>query len=420
MLNDDDLGLRLRTFMEREIGRSRPIAIEVVQTRGSRRGRLNRFAIAAVAASLLVIVGATLAAVGHRPGEVSAPSDARLGIVILPGSGNQWVAFAVRNNMTTNVGYGLGGGAVDRRSGSSWEQVDYFEGSLIGGTRPGTLSHNPPAAVPAVELGAAPGALGPIHWIDVSSLAPGTYRLRQTVDLFGESSPSTGGGHMRHASATGEFRITHSGAAQAPPLKSEARIDPGLPVLNGSPTPLALALVGGTGDLASDTRIEKSLSLTVHVRRWQRGEWVEVTTRQAVRLHDITTTISLPRLTPGLYELARAKPSGGEIEGWLFVTNVTSPSRQWLDCRVSLGNQRARVEVKIAPNASRSAVIAGYTTRFTILRVPTNGIGFMRADVTGPTLGNATHAEGGFSTQNNAFSGRIATPKGQLGYVCGA
>jgi hypothetical protein len=338
----------------------------------------------------------------------------------LPGSGNQWIAFAVRNKLTTNVGYGVVG-TIDRRSGSSWKQVDYFAGSPIGGTRPGKLSHDRPSAVPAVEMVAAPGALGPVQWIDASSLSPGTYRLRQTVDLIGESRPSTGKRYLRHAIATGEFEIRDRGAAQAPPLEGDARIDPGLHVVNGTPMPLALTLVGGTGDLASDTRIENSLSLAVHVRRWQHGNWVDIATRQALRLHDITTSFSLPKLTPGLYELARSKPSGGEIDGWLFVTtNVTSPSPSWLQCRVSLGQRNTTVLVKVALNAFRSAVIDDYTAKFTILKAPRNGIGFMRADLTGPTVGGATHAEGGFSTQTDAFTGKVTTPTGQLSYVCGA
>jgi hypothetical protein len=91
--------------------------------------------------------------------------------------------------------------------------------------------------------------------------------------------------------------------------------------VNGDAIPLTLTLVGGTGDLAADTQIEQSVSLTVHIRRWEHGNWVDVATREAVRLHDIATRISLPQLTLGLYQLARAKPTGGEIDGWLFVTS---------------------------------------------------------------------------------------------------
>ena len=57
MLNDDDLGLRLHTFMDREIVRSRPASIDAVQTRGRRRRRFKRLTTAAVAASLLVMLG---------------------------------------------------------------------------------------------------------------------------------------------------------------------------------------------------------------------------------------------------------------------------------------------------------------------------------------------------------------------------
>jgi hypothetical protein len=326
MFNEDDIGRRLRTFMDREIADSRPASLDLVQTRGSHGRRLKQFAIVAVVVSLLVVMGAMLAVVAHRPGreEVSTQYNSRVRIVILPGSGSKWVAFAVRNNMTTNVTYGVVG-AVDRRSGSSWRQVDYFASSNIGGTRPGSLSHDPPSAVLAIALIAPRGALGAVQWIDVSSLSPGAYRLRQTVDWGGESSPSTGKPRRQHAVAIGEFLIDDGGEAQAPRDESVARIEADPPVVNGAPMSLALALVGGTGDLASDIKIEESVSLTVHVRRWEHGEWVEIATRQAVRVRDITSTVSLPRLVPGLYQLARAKPSGGEIDGWLFVTNGVEP-----------------------------------------------------------------------------------------------
>jgi hypothetical protein len=315
MLDDDDLGRRLHSFMDREIARSRPVGHEDVRTLASRRRRLNRFAIAAVVVTLLAVIAGTFAVVARDPDgdRVSAVSDSRVRILVLPGSGNDWVAFAVQNNMNVNVGYGVMG-MVDRRSGSSWTQVDYFANLSIGGTRPGAVTRDRPTALPMVELVSEPGGFGAVRWIDVSSLSPGTYRLRQAIDSPDESSP-----------ATGEFRIAERGEAQPSPDASVARIEPAPRVVNGAPMSLGLSLVGGTGDLASDTRIEKSVSLTVHVRRWEHGEWVEIATRQAARVQNITSTVTLPRLAPGLYQLARARPSGSEITGLLVVTNMVAP-----------------------------------------------------------------------------------------------
>jgi hypothetical protein len=322
MLDDDDLGRRLHSFMDREVSRSRPVDIEEVHARGSQRRRLNRFAIAAVVATLLAVIAGTFAVVARGPDgdRVSSVSDSRVRILILPGSGNDWVAFVVQNNMHVHVGYGPTG-MVDRQRGSSWTQVGYFGNLSIGGTRPGTVTRDRPSAVPMVELGAEPGGLGAVRWIDVSSLSPGTYRVRQTIDWSDESSPATGS----YLSATGVFRIVDRAQAQPRPEASVARIEPDPRVVNGAPMSLGLRLLGGTGDLAADTRIEQSVSLTVHVRRWEHGEWVEIAARQAVRVQNITSTVSLPRLSRGLYQLARAKPSGSEIKGWLFVTNAVAP-----------------------------------------------------------------------------------------------
>ena len=288
--------------------------------------------------------------------------------------------------------------------------------------RPGP-SRNPPSGTEAIELVAQPGGLGQAQWIGVSSLSPGTYRLRQTVDLIGQASPSTDNDQPRQATATGEFQIADGGAPQAPPLESDARIEPQPAVVNGAAGPLVLHLVGGTGDLNKDAQVEQSLSLTVHIRRWHDDRWADVATRRAFRVDSVTTGVSLPRLSPGLYELTRTLPSGrGAINGWLFVTHAIrfkAPPTRFI-CRVSLGKQSKTVVVGSVTGESNSAAIGPYAARFKILIPPTNGFGFMRVDLTGPTLGSATHAEGGFSTQTDAFTGRVATPAGRLSYVCGA
>jgi hypothetical protein len=138
--------------------------------------------------------------------------------------------------------------------------------------------------------------------------------LRQTVDAADES-----------LTASGVFHISDGGAAQAPPEVSRARIDPEPSVVNGAPMTLAFLLVGGTGELVSDNKIEQATSRTVHVRRWERGRWVEVVSRESVRVRDTRSTVTLPELAPGLYQLARTKSSGDEIRGWLFVTPAVAP-----------------------------------------------------------------------------------------------
>jgi hypothetical protein len=422
MFDDEDLRGQLRTFMEREIAGSRPGVVDDVEARTRVRHRRHRVALGAVAAALLVIVAATIVVVARRPAtfDASAPPDPRVGVVVLPGSGAQWVAFAVQNNLDHVVGYDTVG-LVDRRRGSTWSQVGYFAGLGIGGERPATLHPNRPTATLSIELTAEPHALGPVRWIDVSSLSPGTYRVRIPVAWPLAAGTDSVVDRVEHATAVSAFEIRSGEPPQSPPPAGSARLEPGLRVVSGAPMSLALSLVGGTSDLGADTKIEQSTALTVHVRRWANARWRDVATLPARRLHDIRTVIALPQLARGLYELARARATGSEITGWLFVTNdaVTSPPSP-LRCHVTLGTDSSDTVVESAPGVAASGKVGAYAVRFTIQRISADGGGFMRVDFTGPTLGANTHAAGGFSTQTDDFSGRIATPDGMLAYSCGA
>ena len=135
---------------------SRPSTSNKVRE-GSQRRRLDRFAIALSQrcwwSSANVRRGRVEDLTAIVPGRARFPVRSSSS----PDRATTGSRSCVQNNMHIHVGYGVVG-MVDRRSGSSWSQVGYFANLSIGGTRPGTITHDRPSAVPRVSSEPSPAA----------------------------------------------------------------------------------------------------------------------------------------------------------------------------------------------------------------------------------------------------------------------